>query len=256
MASVASLPRLAMHGVVGQPRCVLATCAQARRPLRRTPVSSTCSTGACCSAALSLRLQRRQRRRALLHPRQQRPERERRAAQVGEQLAHPAIGHELLLAPGRRQARAGADRTAPGSAPPPGRRPHDTAWQRGTADVQRLVLGHEEAHPRQVLHLPPLPQHHRCLVQRRLAAQYKAVGRCSTTASGVATRCSVSPRCPNLSTRLLAAALAQAASSCAPARRSTAACRCCGYPWPDALPAPARVLPAPSSACAVQHSRL
>ncbi len=31
------------------------------------------------------------------------------------------------------------------------------------------MLGHRQAHPRQVLHLAPLAQHHRRLVQRRLA---------------------------------------------------------------------------------------
>jgi hypothetical protein len=35
--------------------------------------------------------------------------------------------------------------------------------------MQGLMLGHPQAHPGQILHLPSLAQHHRCALQRRLA---------------------------------------------------------------------------------------
>ncbi len=90
---------LGVDGVVRQPARAgpTPTCAQASRPPRRTPVSSLCSTGTWRSAALSRASTWVQHDRALLDPGDQRPQRQRRPEQVGEQLAHPSIGHELLL---------------------------------------------------------------------------------------------------------------------------------------------------------------
>jgi hypothetical protein len=48
-------------------------------------------------------------------------------------------------------------------------RPHAHGLAGEAADVQRLMLGHRQAHPWQVLHLPALAQHHRRLIERRLA---------------------------------------------------------------------------------------
>src|SRR5258708_33377937 len=98
MASVASPPRLAWTAKWVN-RVVLATCAQVSRPPRRTPVSSTCSTGARTSASLRRvsTYRRRERCCALPHPALQCAQREGSAEEVGAQFAYPAVGHELLL---------------------------------------------------------------------------------------------------------------------------------------------------------------
>ena len=178
-------PRRAGHG---RPGPSPATWAQARRPPRRTPVSSTCRPGAGGRASVS-----RASSGASVTARccTQRPAREGRAAELGEPLAHPGhpgVGHDRLLhqihrqrpqawpilRPTRRRCweRAYAHRLAAGAAPaarsPPG------APAAGPAPVAARAA-------------PPAGVWH--------CAQ--TAGRGSTTASGGATRCTVSPRWPS-----------------------------------------------------------
>ncbi len=220
-------PRRAGHG---RPGPSPATWAQARRPPRRTPVSSTCRPGAGGRASVS-----RASSGASVTARccTQRPAREGRAAELGEPLAHPGhpgVGHDRLLHQIHRQ------RTQAWPILRPTRR---RCWERAyahrlAAHGQRLLLGHHQAHPRQVLHLSPL-------AQRRPPAEAPPPRRGAPP--GAPSR----PAGPAVRPPSGHCAAADASSS-APARRSTAAYCWCGGPWLAGLPTPARAPPTPPGA--------
>lgn len=122
---------------------MLATCAHASLPLRRTPVSSLCSTGAP-QRRFQFRFDRLERLGALLHPLDQRPRREPCAAYVSQQVPHPRIGHELLRHQQDRQ------RPLPRSILRPagllgGKRASGHLLARRAADMQRLVLANPQS---------------------------------------------------------------------------------------------------------------
>ncbi len=165
---------------------------------------------ACILAVPLDRLQSLRRRR---HPAHQRAARQPPAQQVGAQVLHPAQGQVLLLDQGDGHGpHARAVRRPAGGC---GRqRAHAAVRTSGAAHVQRSMLAHQPAHHGgQLVHLPPFVQHH--LGGSTTSASESGVwhwgqwaGRCSTTSSGSATRCTVSPRVAQLPARLLAALLA------------------------------------------------
>ncbi len=101
---------------------------------------------------------RLQRRGPLLHPLDEGPQRELHPQQIGEELAHAAVGHQLLLHQiddQRPQPRAVLRATGRhGRKAPAG---HLLAMR--AAHMQGLVLPHDQAQPGEFVDLPPLAQH-------------------------------------------------------------------------------------------------
>ncbi len=112
---------------------MLATCAHASRPPRRTPVSSLCSTRALLQRRFELRLHRREHARGALDPAHQRApsQPQRRTDRRG--VAGHAPAARAAPRPSRPPVPAAAAHIAPGLAPRRGRRPRSPAGTPGSA---------------------------------------------------------------------------------------------------------------------------
>src|SRR5690349_10696695 len=210
IASVASDPRLAWMPYWVS-RLVLATCAQASRPPRRTPVSSLCSTGARRSAALTAAPTGATTRAACCTQPTSAPRASRTPARSASSCCTRPKGTNCACtrytASARNRGPYWARLGASG-----GKVPMLTTWQAGqrTCSARCSVIcsrtgGSSHTWRRSCS----------TTAASSSAAWHCAqtAGRCSTTASGTATRCSVAPRCPQspqLPARLLAARLPQA----------------------------------------------
>ena len=171
----------------------------------------------------------------LPHPRHQRAPSQRHPEQVREQLLHPAQWDQLLLqqidrqrphprpilraARRLRRKRADAHRLA-----------------RRAAHVQRLMFGDYQPDraagpaPAAAPAAPPPPRPAAPGTARRRPADAPPPRRGSPPDAA-------SPRDAPVARPASCRCVAADSSSCAPARHSTAACRCCGCPWPAALAA-------------------
>ena len=234
---------------------MLATCAHASFPARRTPVSSLCSTGARRNAAVSAASTGASVAAACWIQRTSVPRPSRTAEEVGEQALHASQRQQLLL---HQIDRQGTQlRSVLRAAGRHGREGADThPLAHRTAHVQRLILGDPQPHRRQLVYLSALPQHDRHRVcERGLAVRtdgwpllHELIGRRHQMQR--------LPTMPQLPARLLATLFAQTLRPALQPVTARAACRCCGCPWPRAPPTPAHGPPRPSAVLAARRSQL